>query len=115
VLPAIESAATRLAAEVRLAYAHLYPARMRAGRRLRADLLLSSAGEAGRISLTVQRRAGRRWRKVRSLRSLKGRAGQIVKPVTLGRLKPGRHRLVATAKGPFGPSSKAMAPFRVRR
>ena len=115
VLPTIESAATRPAAEVRLAYAHLYPARLRAGRRVRADLLLSSAGEAGRISLTVQRRAGRRWRKVRSLRSLKGRAGQIVKPIALGRLKPGRHRLVASAAGPFGPPSKAIASFRVRR
>jgi hypothetical protein len=82
---------------------------------VRADLLLSSAGDARKIGLTVQRRAGRRWRKVRSLRALKGRPGQIVKPIALGRLKPGRHRLVVSAAGPFGPASRVVVPFRVRR
>jgi len=115
VLPTIRSAATRPAAQVRLAYAHLYPARLRAGRRVRADLLLSSAGQAKRIGLTVQRRAGKRWRKVRKLRALKGRPGQIVAPLALGRLKPGRHRLVVSAAGPFGPPSKVIVSFRVRR
>ncbi len=114
VLPAIKSRTSRPAALVRLSYAQLYPARMRAGRQVRADLALSSAGEVRKISLTVQRRAGRRWRKVRSLRPLKGR-GEIVKAMKLGRLKPGKHRLVATATGPFGPSSKAIANFSVRR
>lgn len=114
VQPEIASAETPLAAQTRLGYAQLYPARLRAGRRVRADLLYTLAGDASRVTLVVQRRAGRRWRKVRSLRPLRAERGQGVAALKLGRLARGKHRLVVSAAGSFGPPSSMTAPFDVR-
>jgi hypothetical protein len=114
VLPPVPSQATEPPPLVTLTFARLYPARVRAGRRARADLLLSTLGEPESVELTVQRRAGRRWRRVRTLPSRKVKlSGDIVMSLRLGRLRPGRHRLVV-AVGRFGQHEATRAvPFRV--
>ena len=114
VLPAIASRPTKPVAQTRLAYAQLYPARVRAGRRVRTDMLVSTAGDVRTIAVRVERRKRGRWRKVRSLRARKARAGQAVLPLALGRLQPGKHRLVVSLAGTFGPPSKLALPLRVR-
>jgi hypothetical protein len=114
-LPAIASSETRPAAQARLAYAQLYPARVRAGRRVRTDMLVSTTGDARTITIRVERRAAGRWRKVRRLRPRKAPSGQAVLPLALGRLKPGKHRLVVSLAGSFGATSTVTVPLAVRR
>jgi hypothetical protein len=114
-LPAIASTETKPAAQARLAYAQLYPARVRAGRRVRTDMLVSTTGDARTITVRLERRAKGRWSKVRRLRPLKARSGQAVLPLALGRLKPGKHRLVVSLAGSFGAPSTVTVPLVVRR
>jgi hypothetical protein len=52
---------------------------------------------------------------VRRLRPLKARSGQAVLPLALGRLKPGKHRLVVSLAGSFGAPSTVTVPLVVRR
>ncbi len=115
VLPAIASRPTKPAAETRLAYAQLYPARVRSGRGVRTDMLVSTTGDARTVTIKVERRARGRWRKVRSLRPRKARSGLATLPLALGRLQPGKHRLVVSLAGTFGPPSKLTLPLAVKR
>lgn len=115
VLPAIAGKATKPIAQARLVYARLFPARVRAGRKVRTDMLVSTAGDGRALAVKVQRKVGRRWRKVRSLRSRKARDGQSVVPLSLGRLKRGKHRLVVSLSSSFGPVAELKLPLVVRR
>lgn len=115
VLPAISAATTKPAADVRINYAQLYPARVRAGRRVRADMLLSTAGDVRAVSVRVERRQRGRWRKLRSLRSRRVESGQTLLPQKLGRLRPGRHRLIVSVTDSLGPAARVTVPLPVRR
>jgi hypothetical protein len=115
VLPAIAGATTRPAADVRINYAQLYPGRVRSGRRVRADMLLSTAGDVRALSVRVERRKRGRWRKLRSLRSRRVDTGQTLVPQRLGRLQPGKHRLVVTVTDSLGVAAKVTVPLPVRR
>jgi hypothetical protein len=115
VLPEMASAPTKPVADVRINYAQLYPGRVRAGRRVRADMLLSTAGDAKTLSVRVERRQRGRWRKLRTLRSRRVKAGQTIVPQRLGRLQPGKHRLVLSVTDSLGVSAKLTVPLRVRR
>jgi hypothetical protein len=115
VLPAIGSATTKPAAEVRINYVRLYPGRVRAGRRVRADMLLSTAGDVRAVSVRVERRQRGRWRKVRSLRPRRVETGQTLLPQRLGRLQPGTHRLVVSVTDSLGTAAKVTVSLPVRR
>jgi len=115
VLPAIDSATTKPAADVRINYAQLYPERVRAGRRVRADMLLSTAGDVRAVSVRVERRQRGRWRKVRSLRPRRVDTGQTLLSQRLGRLQPGRHRLVVSVTDSLGTAAKVTVSLPVGR
>ena len=114
-LAAISSATTKPAADVRINYVQLYPGRVRAGRRVRADMLLSTAGDVRAVSVRVERRQRGRWRKVRSLRPRRVETGQTLLPQRLGRLQPGRHRLVVSVTDSLGSAAKVTVSLPVRR
>jgi hypothetical protein len=78
-------------------------------------MLVSTTGDARTITVRLERRAKGRWSKVRRLRPLKARSGQAVLPLALGRLKPGKHRLVVSLAGSFGAPSTVTVPLVVRR
>ena len=98
---------------VRLDAAQLYPARLRAGRRVYGDLALTVGGRAEQVAVRVERRAGRRWRKVRTFAARP--LDTEVTPVSLafGRLRAGAYRLVVSVSADGAPAVKRVS-FRVR-
>ena len=99
---------------VRLDAAQLYPARLRAGRRVYGDLALTVGGRAEQVAVRVERRAGRRWRKVRTFAARP--LDTEVTPVSLafGRLRAGAYRLVVSVSGRIGAPAVKRVSFRVR-
>ena len=99
---------------VRLDAAQLYPARLRAGRRVYGDLALTVGGRAEQVAVRVERRAGRRWRKVRTFAARP--LDTEVTPVSLafGRLRAGSYRLVVSVSGRIGAPAVKRVSFRVR-
>ena len=102
VLPAIAAQEAVTAPAVRVSTAQLFPSRVRAGRRVRSDLLIGTAGDAQQLTLQVQRHKGRRWVGVRTLAGRGLDSGTTVLPVRFGRLSAGRYRLVVTVKPSLG-------------
>jgi hypothetical protein len=106
---------------VRLSGLRVKPGRFRSARRGRTIVRRGGAkvsyrlDRAAAVVFTVQRRAGRRWKRVRGSFEHAGRAGtntlRFSGRLAGKRLRPGRHRLVAKPKG----GAAARAPFAVRR
>ncbi|HEY8583388.1 MAG TPA: hypothetical protein VIL49_10590 [Capillimicrobium sp.] len=100
---------------VRIAAAQLFPARLRASRATRADLLISTVGDVSQLTLRVERRVRRSWKEVRTLPGgAPPEAGQTTRSLNLGRLGRGRYRLMVTAAGTSGAPAVAPVAFRVR-
>jgi len=97
VVESLPSADTKVPPSATLQDTRLYPSTLRAARRVYADLLVSVIGEADRVSMTVQRKKGRRWRKLRALPGRKVKPGPNVFSLKLGRLGAGKYRLALTA------------------
>jgi hypothetical protein len=114
VLPPVAAQAVTPAV-VRLDAAQLYPARLRAGRRVYGDLALTVGGRAEKVAVRVERRAGRRWRKVRTFAERP--LDTEVSPVSLafGPLRAGAYRLVVSVSGSIGAPAVKRVSFRVRR
>jgi hypothetical protein len=100
--PSLPSKPSKPLPPVSIGFARLYPSRVSAGR-VRSDLLVSGTGDVRRITFKLERRVGRRWRSVRSLRKRRMASGTRLFPLELGRLRRGRHRLVVSLAGPSGP------------
>jgi hypothetical protein len=63
---------------------------------VRADLLVSVTGDADRVAMTLHRKAGRRYKRVRSLRGRKIKPGSTLVALKLGKLRVGRYRIAVT-------------------
>jgi hypothetical protein len=114
VLPAVAAEDVAAAPAVRVSTAQMFPARVRAGRRVRSDLLVGTAGEAERLTLSVEKRKGRRWARVRSLAARDLENGTSVVPLRLGSLRAGRYRLVVSVAPPIGKPVVQRVPFSAR-
>jgi hypothetical protein len=99
---------------VTINFAGLYPNRVRPGRRVRSDLLVSSVGDVELAQFRVERRVGRRWRRVRVLRPRPISPGHAVLPLNFGRLRPGKHRLVVSVGRLTAAQVTRRVSFRVR-
>jgi hypothetical protein len=99
---------------IRFDSAALFPARLVAGRSVRADLVLATSGDVTQLALRIQRRAAGRWRAVRALPDRELAATTTTVPVTLGRLARGRYRLVVAVSGSDGTAVVQRLPFRIR-
>ncbi len=102
VMPTIATVKTKPAQLVRFDTAALFPNRVHAGRNVRSDLLVGASGDVNRLALRVERRAGRRWRPLRSLVPRPLAPGRTIVPLGLGRLSAGDYRLILTVGGPLG-------------
>lgn len=106
---------------VRLTGLRVKPGRFRSARRGRSIVKRGGTkvtyrlNRAASVVFTVQRRKGRRWTRVRGSFKHAGKKGANVLRfsgrIAGKRLRPGRHRLVATPAG----GTAARAPFAVRR
>lgn len=100
----------------RLHTAALYPSRLYARRRVRADLLLGVTGDVATARIVVQKRLRKRWRTVRRLPRRALGAGTVPLQLALGRLAAGKHRLLVSVSGPPGGRQQTLAVlFLVRR
>ena len=115
VVPTLESPETKLPPTASIQFGGLYPKRLHAGRRVFADLLVSVIGDADRLSLTLQRKRGHRWRRLRSLPARKIAPGGTVLSLRLGRLAAGTHRLLLTAAKSGLKQSTGKVTFSVRK
>lgn len=114
VMPTIAAVKTKPAPLVRLDTAALFPNRVHAGRNVRGDLLVGASGDINRLALRVERRAGRRWRPLRSLAPRQLAPGTTVVPLRLGRLSAGTYRLVLSGVGPVGAPAVERVAFTVQ-
>jgi hypothetical protein len=114
VVPTLDSPETKLPPTASIQFGGLYPKRLHAGRRVFADLLVSVIGDADRLSMTLQRKRGHRWRRLRSLRARKIRPGSTVLSLKLGRLAAGSDRLVVTVSKSGIKQASARVGFKVR-
>jgi hypothetical protein len=114
VLETMEAEETKRQPAATIEYAQLYPNRLSAGKQVRADLFLSMLGGGERLSVTIQRRKGRHWRRVRSLPARKIDPGTSVLPLKLGLLTPGRYRLALAVSVLGHTEGKRQVSFAVR-
>lgn len=115
VLPSLPSKETKAPATAGIVYAALSPGRLRAGRRVRSDLVVSVTGDVDRLSMVIQRRKGRRWQRLRSLPARKARTGtNFFALLNLGRLGPAQYRLVVGATKYRTTQATARVGFTVR-
>lgn len=117
VLPQAESEPiTAAPSPIRVTRTVLYPSRVRARRRARAQLLVVAAGGVRSMKLGLERKRGRRWKAVRSLgtKRFDGTAGSQAANLSLGRLSRGRYRIAARLTTATGATATTRAALDVR-
>ena len=115
VLPPLPAKAAESPPPFRLYTAALYPKRLHGGGKLHADLLLGASGEVSGATIVLQKKAGKRWRKLKTLPSRKIESGTAPLQLTLGSLPAGKYRLQVTVAGTFGNPQTLPAAFSVGR
>lgn len=86
---------------------------MKSGAKLSNYLILGATGPVKGLSVRVQRRSGKRWKKVKTLPSRKIDAGIAPIKLNFGQLQPGRYRLLVSVSGSGGESASSRVPFSV--
>lgn len=115
VVPTIPSKETKPPPTAIVQFGSISPQRLRAGRRVSADLFVSVTGDVDRLGIALQRKRGRRWKRLRSLPGRRIAPGSTLLALRLGRLAPGKHRLVLTATKSGLKQSTGNVTFTVHR
>ncbi len=115
VLPPLPAEAAESPPSFRLYTAALYPNHLHGAGKLHADLLLGASGEVSGATIVLQRKQGKRWRKLKTLPERKIESGTAPLQLTLGKLDPGKYRLQVTVAGPYGIPQTLPAAFSVGR
>jgi hypothetical protein len=115
VMPPIAAEAVPPAPPFRFYTAAVYPKSLRTGAKLHADLLLGASGEVSTATIVIQRKKGKRWKKLRKLSARGIESGTAPLSLAFGKLRPGGYRLLVSVAGEFGDPQTLPATFKVTR
>jgi hypothetical protein len=114
VLPSTPAEPAAAAPSIRFVTAELLPKTVAPGHPARISLILGTSGSVAKLALRLQGRAGHHWRALKTLPDHELADGSKVLPLHLGRLRPGKYRLVVTVYGPSGEPFVKKASLTVR-
>ncbi len=115
VLAAVTTEPAAAQPALRLVTTQLLNKKMRGGGALTNYLLVGTSGPVERLSLKLQRRAGKKWKKVKQLPERKLEPGLAPVKLQLGMLQAGKYRLLATVTGGIAEQATSTALFSVKR
>jgi len=115
VLSSEPSEAAAVPPSVRIAVAALEPKVLPAAHAVHSTLVVASSGEVSELELKLQSHTGHRWRSVKALASRKLISGTLTFRLSLGRLAPGKYRLLVSVSGPGEEAETVAAPLTVVR
>jgi hypothetical protein len=114
-LPAVATEPSAPAPSLRLFATQLLNKKLHGSGALTSYLLVGTSGPVEELSLKLERRAGKKWKKVRSLPGRKLASGLVPVKLKLGRLGPGKYRLLTAVSGGVAEQATGTAQFLVKR
>lgn len=115
VMPTVPAEAIEAPESLRIDAAQLDPARFQAGHKLFTDVLLATNGNVEHLELTLQHKAGKRWKVVKQLKARNFEPGTTTLNLALGNLAAGSYRIVVSVSGQLGEAAATRnVPFTVK-